>query len=87
MSFKTKLLGAVKAVVPKAAPDSPPEAPPPDVTRSSIMLAPGKHVIDGTVVEIPDNGQLAVPFETTRGKHIVDGRVVIAPDMSPSIPR
>ena len=79
MSFKTKLLGAVKAVVPKAAPDSPPEAPAPDSPGSWLMLAPGRHFVDGAWVEVPPSEQLLVPFPVKPGRHVVDGKVAIAP--------
>ncbi len=79
MSFKTKLLGSVKAVLPKAAPDSSPEVPAPDSPGSWIMLPPGKHTVDGVAVEVPDNGQLLAPYPVKPGRHVVDGKVAIAP--------
>ena len=78
-------MGILRKLADSLAPAA--EPPAPDSPGSWLMLSPGKHTVDGVAVEVPDNGQLAVPFETTRGKHIVDGRVAIAPDMSPSIPR
>ena len=55
------------------------EQPAPDSPGSWLMLAPGKHTVDGTVVDIPDTGQLLAAYPVKPGRHVVDGKVAIAP--------
>ena len=51
----------------------------PDAPGSWIMLAPGRHVIDGAWVEVPPSEQLLVQFPVKPGRRVIDGKIVIAP--------
>ena len=64
---------------PAAEPPAVPAVPAADSPGSLIMLAPGRHFIDGACVEVPPSEQLLVPFPVKPGRRVVDGKIVIAP--------
>lgn len=76
MGILRKLVDSIAGTAEQtASPAAPAVASP----GSWLSLAPGRHVIDGTVVEIPASPRPAVEFAVTPGRHIVDGKVAIAP--------
>lgn len=74
MGILSKLVDAISPT-----PTEKPAAPPADSPGSWLMLAPGKHVVDGVTVEIPPSAQPLVAFAVKPGKHIVDDKIAIAP--------
>lgn len=60
------------------APRAPAAAP---KLQPSITLRPGLHLIDGMVIDVPQNGtQDFVCYPISAGRHLIDERVVIVPD-------
>lgn len=64
-----------------------PAALDPDAPDSWILLSPGRHIVDGKVVDVAPSVQTLVPYAVKAGRHIVDGKIVIAPVLSHSLPR
>lgn len=59
-------------VMPREAPKTPPPRPAPS-RAPGISLRPGRHVIDGVVVEVPPDGDRdLVDYQLAPGQHIVD---------------
>lgn len=74
MGILSKIVDAISS-----APSEIPAAPAANPLGSWLMLAPGKHVVDGVTVEIPESPQPLAAFAVKPGKHIVDGKIAIAP--------
>ena len=69
---------AVRAVVHPATPKPPAE--------TSVLLTPGRHVIDGNVVDVPREGDRDhVYYPLAPGRHVIDERVVIVHPLGPFI--
>ena len=67
------------SLAPAAEQPAAPAVPAADSPGSWLMLAPGRHFVDGAWVEVPPSEQLLVPFPVKPGRHVVDGKVAIAP--------
>ncbi|HZT01471.1 MAG TPA: hypothetical protein VFA39_04315 [Steroidobacteraceae bacterium] len=76
-SILEKATAAVRTAVAAVRP-TPVEPSAPVKPQPSVLLAPGRHVIDDQVVYVTGDGEQVV-YSIEPGRHVIDERIVIVP--------
>jgi phage terminase large subunit len=77
MNFRNeRALPPPEGVDPKDWPPKPPHVEPVPLPEPSILLTPGRHEIDGAIVDVPRDGDRdVVNFPLSVGRHLVDSKI------------